>query len=119
VATISHLDERDRFGIQAHLVFPNLLVAATAEYFITYGPAPVAPDRSRIELRVRAEPDADPDVLVAAAKAFILEDIHACEQVQAGLASPAFEVGLLAIEHERPITTFHEHLLDALEGATS
>jgi Rieske 2Fe-2S family protein len=118
VATISHLDERDRFGIQAHLVFPNLLVAATAEYFITYGPAPVAPDRSCIELRVRAEPGADPDALLAAAKAFILEDIRACERVQAGIASPAFEVGMLALEHERPITTFHEHLLNALESAT-
>jgi Rieske 2Fe-2S family protein len=117
VATISHLDERDRFGIQAHMVFPNLLVAATAEYFITYGPVPVAPDRSRIELRVRAEPGADPDVLVAAAEAFIAEDILACERVQAGIASPAFEVGPLALEHERPITTFHEHLIAALDGA--
>ena len=119
VATIGHLNDRDRYGIQAHLVFPNLLVAATAEYFITYGPVPVAADRSRIELRVRAEPDADPDVLVAAAKAFILEDILACERVQAGMASPAFEVGMLAIEHERPITIFQQHLLDALERATS
>jgi Rieske 2Fe-2S family protein len=119
VKTISHLDERDRFGIQAHLVFPNLLVAATAEYFITYGPAPVGPDRSRIELRVRAEPDADPERLVAEAKAFILEDILACERVQAGITSPAFEVGPLAVEHERPITTFQQHVLDALESATT
>jgi choline monooxygenase len=117
VTTITHLAERDRLGIQAHLVFPNLLVAATAEYFITYGPVPVAPDRSRIELRVRAEPGADPVALVAAAKSFIVEDILACERVQAGLASPAFEVGPLALEHERPIQVFHEHLLDALESA--
>ncbi len=111
---IDHLDERDRLGIGAHLVFPNLMVATAAEFFATYEAVPVAPDRSRIELRIRAEPGADADRLVAAVTSFIDEDIEACERVQAGLASPAFAVGPLARDHEAPITAFHRNVLAAM-----
>jgi hypothetical protein len=53
---IRHLDERDRNGIGAHMVFPNLLMASTAEFFATYAVAPVSPFRSRVDLRIRADP---------------------------------------------------------------
>jgi choline monooxygenase len=56
---IRHLDERDRDGIGAHLAFPSILFASTAEFFMSYAVVPLAPDRSRLELRVRAEPDCD------------------------------------------------------------
>jgi hypothetical protein len=42
------------------------------------------------------------------------EDGAACEHVQAALRSPAFAVGRLADQHERPIALFHEHLLAAM-----
>lgn len=113
-STIGHLDRRDRYGIGAHLVFPNLMVATAAEFFATYVAVPVAPDRTRIELRVRAEPDADGDALLLATRSFIDEDIVACERVQAAVASPAFSVGPLAQTHERPIERFHAHLLEAM-----
>ena len=48
---IAHLDERDRVGLGAHLLFPSLMVATSAAFFATYQAAPVAPDRTRIELR--------------------------------------------------------------------
>lgn len=111
---IAHIDDRDRLGIGAHMVFPNLLMASSAEFFITYAVFPVAPDRSRVELRVRAEPGADPASLVAAARSFIDEDVHACEQVQRVMGSTVFEVGPLAHEHEAPIERFQRHVLDAL-----
>lgn len=113
-ATIAHLDDRDRLGLGAHLVFPNLMIATSAEFFATYVAEPIAPDHTVIDLRIRAEPGADPDALLAALRSFILEDVAACEAVQAAVASPAFEVGPLAVDHERPITTFHTNLLDAL-----
>ena len=111
---IDHLEEPDVIGIRAHLVFPNLMIATGAEFFATYMAEPVAPDRSVIELRIRAEVDADPAKLLDAVQSFIFEDIAACEAVQAAVQSPAFAVGPLAREHEAPITAFHTHVLDAM-----
>jgi Rieske 2Fe-2S family protein len=111
---IDHLDRRDRLGLGAHLVFPNLMMATAAEFFATYQAEPVGPDRTVIDLRIRSEEGADAGALVDALRSFILEDVTACEAVQAAVASPAFEVGPLAAEHERPITTFHTNVLDGL-----
>lgn len=111
---LAHLDERDRTGLGAHLLFPNMTFAVSAEFVISYAVVPVAPDRSRVELRVRAEPAADAVGLLAAARSFIDEDISACERIQAALASPWFAVGPLARDHEAPITAFQRNLLDAL-----
>ena len=112
---IAHLDERDRDGLGAHLLFPNVTMAVSAEFVITYAAVPVAPDRTRIELRVRAEPGADADGLLAAARSFIDEDIAACERIQAALTSPWFAVGPLARDHEAPITAFQRNVLAALD----
>ena len=111
---IRDLDERDRDGLGAHLVFPNTLMASNAEFFMSYAVVPDAPDRSHIEIRIRAEASADGRSLVAAARSFIEEDVRACERIQAGLASPWFSVGPLARTHEAPITTFQQNLLDLL-----
>lgn len=111
---IRHLDDRDRRGIQAHMLFPNTLMAASSSYFATYAVHPLAPDRSWIDLRVRAEPDVDVERLVASIRAFIDEDVRACERIQRALGSPRFGVGPLAQTHERPIETFQTALLDAL-----
>jgi Rieske 2Fe-2S family protein len=116
---INHLERRDRYGLGAHLMFPNLMMATAAEFFATYAAVPVAPDRTTIELRMRAEPGADADSVVAAAISFIEEDIRACEGVQQAVGSPAYRVGPLAVDHERPIADFHANVLQALhEEAT-
>ncbi|MEY2570694.1 MAG: hypothetical protein QOE63_1044 [Acidimicrobiaceae bacterium] len=111
---IDHIDERDRLGVGAHLIFPNLLLASNAEFFMTYAVIPVAPNETRMEVRIRAEPGAEPEPLLDAVRSFIDEDIHACERIQAALGSPSFEVGPIAMVHEAPITAFHEHLLTAM-----
>lgn len=116
-AQIRDLDERDRDGIGAHMIFPNILMATEAEFFMTYVPVPVAPDRCVVDVRVRAEPEADAESLVAAAKNFMLEDIIACERVQAAVGSTKFSVGPLSDPHERPITDFHGRLLEFLDPA--
>jgi choline monooxygenase len=113
-STITHLAERERRGVGAHLAFPNLMFATSAEFFATYRAVPVAPDRSLIDLRVRAEPGADGDAVMKAVRSFIDEDIAACEAVQAGARSPYFAVGPLARHHEHPMTLFQDHLLAAL-----
>jgi choline monooxygenase len=116
---IAHLDDRDRNGLGAHLVFPNLMMASAAEFFATYVAIPVAPDRSIIELRVRTETGADPDKVTASVVSFIEEDITACEAVQQAVTSPAYRVGPLALDHERPIETFHSHVLEAMAAMTA
>ena len=113
-APIEGLAERDRLGIGAHMLFPNTLFATESEFFISYVPVPVAANRCVIDVRVRAEPGADVESLVAAAKEFMFEDIVACEGVQAAVRSSHFRVGPLAQQHERPITNFHEQLLELL-----
>jgi choline monooxygenase len=113
-SVIEHIDERDRRGLGAHMLFPNVLMATAAEFFATYVARPIAPDRTEIELRVRAEPDADPAALVGALRSFIDEDVAACEAVQRGVRSPWFEVGPTARDHEAPIARFHRHVLEAL-----
>lgn len=116
-SAIRHLDERDRRGIQAHLLFPHTPMAASTSFFATYAIRPITPERSWIDLRLRAEPDADVTSLVASTRAFIDEDVHACEQVQVATTSPRFAVGPLARDHERPIARFHQHLLRCLDGS--
>ena len=111
---IQHLDERDRVGISAHLAFPNLMFATSPQFFATYRAVPVAPDRSVIDLRIRAEPGADAEALLKSVHSFIEEDISACEAVQRGMRSPSFSVGPLAQGHEHPITVFHDRVLEAL-----
>jgi Rieske 2Fe-2S family protein len=111
---IRDLDTRDRNGLGAHLVFPNTLMASNAEFFMSYAVVADSAERSHVEIRVRAEPEADGDALVAAARSFIEEDVHACERIQASLLSPWFEVGPLARTHEAPITAFQQNLLDLL-----
>jgi phenylpropionate dioxygenase-like ring-hydroxylating dioxygenase large terminal subunit len=116
---IRHIDDRDRTGIGAHAAFPNVLMASAEEFFITYVAVPVAPDRTVVDLRVRAEADVagidgGPAALVSAAESFILEDVAGCEGVQAAVRSTAFRVGPLALDHERPIVLFQQHVLDAI-----
>jgi Rieske 2Fe-2S family protein len=114
---IAHLDEADQIGLRAQMVFPNLLIATSSEFWATYVAEPVAPDRTMIDLRVRAEANADADELVGALRSFIGEDIRACEAVQEAVASPAFRVGPLALEHERPLESFHVNVLAAVGAA--
>jgi phenylpropionate dioxygenase-like ring-hydroxylating dioxygenase large terminal subunit len=116
---ITHIDDRDADGLGAHAAFPNVLMATSSEFFITYVAQPRAPDCTVVDLRVRAEPDADPAALIRSASSFIHEDIAGCERVQANVRSSRYRVGPLAQHHERPITLFHQHLLEALDIPTN
>lgn len=115
IAPIAHLDERDRRGIGAHLIFPNHMIATSASFFATYVAEPTAPDHTVLHLRVRAEAGTDPEVALATVRAFIDEDIRACEQVQLGMGSPLFAVGPLARDHELPVARFQASVLAAMD----
>lgn len=112
---IADLDDRDRTGIGAHLIFPNTMMASTGEFFATYVAEPVAPDRTVLDLRVRAEPGADGVVLAEAVRSFVAEDIEACERIQVAVRSSAFGVVALARDHEAPIVALHDELRRLLD----
>jgi phenylpropionate dioxygenase-like ring-hydroxylating dioxygenase large terminal subunit len=114
VVPIGHLAQRDRDGLGAHLIFPNTMIATAAEFFATYVAEPVGPDRTRLDLRIRAEEGAAADAVLAEVRSFIDEDVAACEAVQEAIGSPAFAVGPLARDHEAPIVDFHVDLLRRL-----
>jgi choline monooxygenase len=103
-----------RHHIGAYLLFPNLMLVTTDEYFATYDAVPVAPDRTVLTLRVRSTEDADAATLVASIRSFMAEDVTVCERMQQGAASPWFGVGALASSHEEPIRRFHASLLRAV-----
>jgi Rieske 2Fe-2S family protein len=101
-------DMRHRIG--AYLVFPNLMLVTTDSYFASYDASPIAPDRTMLTLRVRAQAGADAEALVQSIRAFMAEDVKACEQMQRGVASPHFGIGEMATTHELPIRRFHQSL---------
>jgi phenylpropionate dioxygenase-like ring-hydroxylating dioxygenase large terminal subunit len=105
----------DRWGSGAHLVFPNLTLATGAGFFMTYQCIPVGPERSVVDLRVRAVAGSDPSAMLEMSRTVIeREDGAACEAMQAAVRSPWFGVGPLACEHELPITRFHEQVLSRM-----
>jgi Rieske 2Fe-2S family protein len=111
---ISHVGE-DRWGSGAHLIFPNLTLATGAGFFMTYQCIPVGPERSVVDLRVRAVAGSDPSAMLEMSRTVIeREDGAACEAMQAAVRSPWFGVGPLACEHELPITRFHEQVLSRM-----
>lgn len=111
---IAHVGD-DRWGSGAHLIFPNLTFATGAGFFMTYQCIPTGPDRSIVDMRVRAEPGSDATAMLALSKGIIQrEDGDACEALQVAVRSPWFAVGPLARDHELPITRFHRCVLDHL-----
>ena len=114
VPPIAHLDARDRAGIGAHLLFPNVMIASEAQSFVVYVARPVRPDLTAVDVRILAEPGADAAALADAARAFMAEDVAACEAVQRTVRSSRFRVGALAGDHERPVVEFQRNVLDAL-----
>lgn len=110
------LSVQHRFGIGAHLLFPNLMIINGPRYLATYDAEPLSPDRTRITLRIRSRPGEDGGDLVHLVEQFLAEDIKACEQLQIGAAGPAFDIGALARDHEAPLGLFHDLLRADLLG---
>lgn len=106
----------EREGIGAHLLFPNLMLVTTGDYFATYDAVPVAADRTRLTLRIRSTAGTDGAVLVAAVRSFLAEDVAVCELLQTAVGSPAFEYGPLAATHEEPVRNFHRTIAACCHG---
>lgn len=105
---------KDRWGSGAHLLYPNLTLATGAGFFMTYQCSPISPDRSVVDMRVRAVPGAEATAMLTLSQQIIEdEDGSACEALQRGVRSPRWSVGPLAADHELPITAFQRSVLAA------
>jgi choline monooxygenase len=100
------LSEADRLSIGAHLLFPNLMIVTCGAYLGTYDAVPIAPDRTKLTLRIRGIPGSDGDAMVESVRTFLAEDIDACEQLQCATGSPSFAFGATAVNHEEPVRRF-------------
>ena len=92
------------------------MMATAAEFFATYVAEPVAPDRTVIDLRIRAEEGADATALLGALRSFISEDVAACEAVQAAVAPRPSELGPWPPTTSARSPHFHRNVLAALEA---
>ena len=127
---IDHVPE-DQQGAYAPMLFPGLGLSETESSWSTFHVIPVAPDRSRVEIRVRVADvsswqfakqslrsaafwtrhlrgkyEGDPNQDPMASGDFVKEDNYACEQQQRSLRSPYFSVGATARQGEAAVRDF-------------
>lgn len=120
---ISHVQgTRAPLGINASLIFPNIVFGAGRDSMNFTTVRPLAPDRCVFESVTLCEPGAvstrQGDTLRRRTIGGVMdEDLTACEGMQALMRSSRFAVGPLATRHEQPIMRFQRDLLSYLEPA--
>jgi Rieske 2Fe-2S family protein len=114
---IPGVSDAELHTMRANLWFPNVPFATLGTFVQTFQVVPTGPETSELDVRSYGVPGS---VLTDAAREegmLILrdEDGRACELMQAAIHSARFEVGPLALDHERPIADFHRNVLSFLE----
>jgi Rieske 2Fe-2S family protein len=112
------LSDDELRSVRANLLFPNVPFASVGTAVIVLRVLPTGPETTTVEIRWYALPDA---VIADETRELFLQIVHeedatACERMQRAVHSPRFEVGMLAVDHERPIERFHENLLMFLDA---
>jgi phenylpropionate dioxygenase-like ring-hydroxylating dioxygenase large terminal subunit len=99
--------------LRANLLFPNVPFVTVPTGFSTYQVVPTGPETCELDFRLFGLPGSDITDEALAYNMMILvdEDGGACEQMQASIHSPHFQVGPLATDFERPIAHFHEGVI--------
>ena len=106
-------------------LFPNLLLGLQADHFFALLIRPIAPDRTREELRVYYVGDEGREDRYEASRRSVLdswktvftEDVWAVEGMQAGRASPAFTGGVFSPAMDVPTHDFHRWVAERLRAA--
>jgi phenylpropionate dioxygenase-like ring-hydroxylating dioxygenase large terminal subunit len=99
--------------LRANLLFPNVPFVTVPTGFSSYQVIPTGPETCELDFRLFGLPGSDIADEALAYNMLILvdEDGGACEQMQASIHSPHFQVGPLATEFERPIAHFHDGVI--------
>ena len=88
-------------------MFPNLMMVTTGAYFATYDATPMAPDATRLTLRIRSTADADGPGLIESVRSFLTEDLKICELLQQGVAVSTIAPGTSGPLARGGIAAFH------------
>jgi len=121
LAPIPGLSERLRQN-GAHLLFPNLTLFSGEGYFATGLVTPLSPERARMRLRALVAPDQPltPELAEGVLQAFReiteVEDAGMTRRLQATVQSDAFAVGPMTMQHEAPISRFHDEYLAVFQA---
>ena len=129
-------------GPSVWLLFPNSGVQGTSVYWATFRIIPVAPEKTRVDVRSWLMPsendhatsykamfptpgheaDAAADMEFQTIRSvdvhpmdtgnFMIEDMWICERMQKAMRSPMYRVGPMAPNVESPLTYFQQNILD-------
>lgn len=134
---------RDKVGAYVPFLFPNIGLAENEAGWNTFHVIPLAPDRTLVVIRSKAESTSDWEATKQYMKGgghrfwkthgsqgkyegdkkldpmasgdFVLEDVFACEQQQKSLQSPMFSVGAQAQRGEYAMQRFQEEVKKWIE----
>lgn len=110
------LNEEQR-SVNAHLLFPTLPMFGGGSWFGVGLLTPLAPDKTRMSLRIWGLPGQDADDFLELFHQITQhEDASMAARLQATVQSPAFEVGPMAQSYEESIPQFHAHYLAAIDA---
>ncbi len=116
------LSEWERGAYNATSIPPNVMLYLMPDFVATRTLWPVSPTRTHIvtewlfEPSTMAREDFDPSDAVEAVQTVARQDWQACERVQLGVGSRAFEKGGVCIPGEGGLSLFKDWLLKALEA---
>jgi phenylpropionate dioxygenase-like ring-hydroxylating dioxygenase large terminal subunit len=107
------IGDEETATLRANLLFPNVPFVTQSTGYATYQVIPTGPETCELDFRLFSVPGGalTDDALAYTMRVLVDEDGRACEQMQASIHSPRFQVGPLAAEFERPIAHFHEGVL--------
>ncbi len=109
--SLEWLDDEARLN-GAHLMFPNLALFSGSSWFGIGHLVPDAPDLTRMQYRFFALDGQDPTLFLEGFKQVTqVEDAEMAARLQSTVRSPAFNVGPLTQNYEKPITEFHDNYL--------
>ncbi len=110
------VSQEERDTLRANLMFPNVPIAMMGHHIQSYQVVPTGPETCELDIRsfgiagsVITDETREQGLVILEH-----EDGTACERMQQAMHSARFEVGPLALEHEKPIEDFHRNLLSYL-----
>lgn len=116
----------DRYGAWVHMLYPATGLTGTELSWSIFQVTPLAPDRTRVEIRSWARPGAAAWAVSQGEESaetggdplrsgdFMEEDRYACEQQQKGMTSPHFAVGATSRGYEDSVLGFQRNWASAL-----
>ena len=112
LTVLPHMQDADPYhqAIGAHLLFPNVALFSGRDYFMTAELTPLAPNRTRMDMRLLGLPGGNTDAFFERFYEITKgEDVVMIENIQRNVGGARFEVGPLARTYEQPIAEFHRH----------